>query len=304
MSSVTEVKTEEADVCCASCGIAPVDDIKLKICDGGCDLVKYCSDRCQGNHRDQHEEDCKKRKAELHSKELFEQPDGTHLGECPICFLPLPIDLKKSTFCSGCCKLVCKGCVYAKFKSSGKENCAFCREPPVVGDKKNEKRAMKRVKVNDPAALSQMGTRRYREGDYETAFEYFRKAAELGDSEAHYQLGIMYRKGEGVEEDEKKAIYHYEKAAIGGQPHARYNLACDEWKKNDIERSVKHFIIAAKLGLEQSMKQLWKQYSEGRITKQDLEDTLRCHKAAIDATKSVQREEAEAYFQRVAASRR
>ena len=44
-----EAEKEAVEVCCANCGIAQVDDIKLKICDGGCDLVKYCSDRCQGN---------------------------------------------------------------------------------------------------------------------------------------------------------------------------------------------------------------------------------------------------------------
>jgi len=38
---------EVADkICCASCGIAEVDDIKLKKCDD-CDLVEYCSDKCQ-----------------------------------------------------------------------------------------------------------------------------------------------------------------------------------------------------------------------------------------------------------------
>ena len=53
----------DVDEVCACCGIAPVDDIKLKLCDGGCDLVKYCSDVCQENHREQHEEECKGRKA-------------------------------------------------------------------------------------------------------------------------------------------------------------------------------------------------------------------------------------------------
>jgi len=42
--------------CCASCGIAKVDDIKLKECDD-CKSVKYCSDACQKNHKSQHEED-------------------------------------------------------------------------------------------------------------------------------------------------------------------------------------------------------------------------------------------------------
>ncbi len=37
-------------VCCTSCGVAEIDDIKLKFCDDGCDLVKYCSDGCQENY--------------------------------------------------------------------------------------------------------------------------------------------------------------------------------------------------------------------------------------------------------------
>ena len=40
-------EAETADICCcASCGVAEVDDIKLVPCDG-CDLVRYCSDACQ-----------------------------------------------------------------------------------------------------------------------------------------------------------------------------------------------------------------------------------------------------------------
>ncbi len=77
--------------CCACCGIAEVDDIKLTECDG-CDLVKYCSDECQIEHKPQHEQTCKKRAAELRDELLFKQPESTHLGDCPICCLPLPLD--------------------------------------------------------------------------------------------------------------------------------------------------------------------------------------------------------------------
>ena len=38
-----------AEVVCAWCGIAAVDNITLEECDG-CDLVKYCSDKCQEGH--------------------------------------------------------------------------------------------------------------------------------------------------------------------------------------------------------------------------------------------------------------
>ena len=84
------------DEVCASCGIAGVDDTKLKLCDGGCDLVKYCSDECQENHREQHDEECKTRKAQLHDKKLFTQPDISYPGECPLCCLPLSLDMSKS----------------------------------------------------------------------------------------------------------------------------------------------------------------------------------------------------------------
>ena len=46
---------------------------------------------------EQHEEECKQREAEIHdNKKLFTQPDISYLEECPICCLPLSIDLKKS----------------------------------------------------------------------------------------------------------------------------------------------------------------------------------------------------------------
>ena len=156
---------------------------------------------------------------------------------------------------------------------------------------------MERVKANDPAAVCQIGAERYNEGDYGGAIKYWTKAAALGDVEAHHYLGDRYYKGEGVMEDVEKAVYHYEKAAIRGHPTARQMLAYnEEWDNGNIERSVKHLIIAAKLGDEKSMEALWAHYPAGNITKEDLDATLRAHHAAIDATKSPEREAAEAFY--------
>ena len=83
---------------------------------------------------------------------------------------------------------------------------------------------------------------------------YLTKAAELGNAEAHYRLGMMYLDNDGVEKDEEKMVYHWEMAAIGGHPLARHNLGCHEAKNGIIERAAKHFTIAAKLGFEMSMK--------------------------------------------------
>ena len=131
------------------------------------------------------------------------------------------------------------------------------------------------------------------EGDYDGALEYFTKAAELGDSEAHYQLASLYHDGRGVEKNMKKEVYHLEKAAIGGHPGARHNLGYYEWKSGNIERAVKHYVITANLGLEDSMKALWTHYSLGNITKEDLEATLRTHQAAIDEMKGSDRDAGE-----------
>jgi TPR repeat protein len=165
----------------------------------------------------------------------------------------------------------------------------------LADDEENRKRTTKRIKAGDPAAMRDMGTILFREGDYDIAIKYWTKAAELGDVAAHYQLADTYREGDVVEKDEGKAIYHWKKAAIGGHPWARHVLALIEEAIGNMERAVKHFIIAANLGEEDSMKELWGHYAKGNITKEDLEATLRSHKAAIDEMKSSQREEAERF---------
>ena len=47
---MSEEETDAGDTslscCCASCGIAELDDTELVPCDG-CDLVKYCGDDCR-----------------------------------------------------------------------------------------------------------------------------------------------------------------------------------------------------------------------------------------------------------------
>ncbi len=112
-----ELKGEERlDEVCACCGKAGVDDIKLKDCDGGCDLVKYCSDACQENHKEHHDEECMKRLAEIRDRDLFAMPDGTHEGDCPICCLPQQIGAGKAAFMPCCSKFICNGCDVANQK--------------------------------------------------------------------------------------------------------------------------------------------------------------------------------------------
>ncbi len=286
----------EADEVCASCDISGGDNIKLKVCTA-CKLVRYCSVDCQKNHRPQHKKACKKRAAELRDDKLFTQPDESYLGECPICCLPLPLDVEKWTLNSCCCKTICAGCSHANIlreeELSQYPKCPYCREPLPKTKEEIDQNLMKRVKANDPAALRAKGVTCISGGDSEGVFEYFSKAAQLGDIEAHYNLSLMYKKEEGVEKDEKKEIYHLEEAAIGGHPWARYNLGIHEGVNGSENRAYRHLIIAAKLGHDEALERVKEGFQRGYVSKDDYAAALRGHQAAVDAAKSQQRDAAE-----------
>ena len=55
---------------------------------------------------------------------------------------------------------------------------------------------------------------------------------------------------------------------------------------------MKHFIIAAKLGLDDALEALKSCYREGVVSKEDFAAALRGHQAVVDAMKSLQREAA------------
>jgi hypothetical protein len=229
---------------------------------------------------------------------LFKQPESSHWGDCPICFLPLALDPKKSIFMDCCSKLICDGCYSANAirerEQKIEHKCPFCRHPAPKSQEEFHRNVMKRVEANDPVALREVGKRRYNDEDYKIAFEYLTKAAELGDVDAHHSLSVMYHLGEGVEKDEKKTLYHLEEAAIGGHDLARHNLGYLELKNGRLERAAKHWIIAANLGHDNALNALKSCYKDGIISKEDFAAALRGHQAAVDATKSPQREAAEA----------
>jgi len=303
MSGTNNLKSAAADImCCASCGIAEGDDIKLKTCTA-CRSARYCSVKCQKDHRPKHKGECRKRAAKLRDELLFKQPESSHLGDCPICCLPLSFEGKYSTMMACCSKIICNGCVCANQMRDVEGNllqykCPFCRHAPPKSQEESDMQMMKRAQANDPFATLQIGIRRNEEGNYEGAFQNYTKAAESGNAASHYFLSCLYREGKFVEMDEKKEVYHLEQAAIGGEPFARYNLGLVELKNGRHARAAKHFIIAAKLGHDGSLRTLKDWYRFGLVSKENFAAALRGHQAAVDATKSPQREAAEAFQRR------
>jgi len=176
--------------------------------------------------------------------------------------------------------------------------CPFCREPTPATNEEADVKKMKRVEANDPIAICEVGKRCFHDGDYERAFGYLTKAAGLGGVDAHYNLTFLYRDGNGVEKDEKMELHHLEEAAIGGHPAARTSLANYEGRRGRDERAVRHLIIAATLGDDEAIKKLQLIFVRGIVSKdvfskENFAAALRAYQAAVDATKSPQREEAE-----------
>jgi|TARA_A100001037_G_scaffold162077_1_gene145830 TPR repeat protein len=89
----------------------------------------------------------------------------------------------------------------------------------------------------------------YEAGDHQKAFRLFKAFAEQGHAEAQYNLGWMYSKGEGVLEDDVKAVYWYRKAAdqgfVGGHDSLEWMYKEGEGVPQDYVQASAWFSIAA-----------------------------------------------------------
>ena len=159
----------------------------------------------------------------------------------------------------------------------------------------------KRAKCDDVWAIYSLGCY-YDEGKYGLrqshgkANELWLRAGQLGLAEAYHNIAVAYRQGDGVERDEKKAKHYYTLAAMGGHVDARYNLGNLEGRAGKKDRALKHWMISAGAGDDDSLKEIRKCFVSGHATKEDFEKALRAHKEAADEMKSEQREAAAAYI--------
>jgi TPR repeat protein len=60
--------------------------------------------------------------------------------------------------------------------------------------------------------------------DYSQAADWYRKAADQGDADAQYNLGLMYYNGNGVPQNYSQAAVWYRKAGTQGHSDSLNNL--------------------------------------------------------------------------------
>ncbi len=108
------------------------------------------------------------------------------------------------------------------------------------------------------AASFQEGVDAYGKGNYAVALEKFKPLAESGDARAQFNLGVMYRQGQGVAQDDKEAVAWWNKAAELGHVEAQDNLglryARGQGVAQDWVQADKWFTIAASSGNETAAK--------------------------------------------------
>jgi hypothetical protein len=283
---------------CANCGKGEEASIDLKAC-AACKLVKYCSRDCQIAHRPQHKKECKKRAKELLDEKLFKQPPPEE--DCPICMIQLPSLGSGRTYMVCCGKMICTGCINAvESRSKGHPLCPYCRTPVPTTDEEVTKRYEKRSELNDAQAISSLG-RFYAKGEYGVpqnsakALELWHRAGELGFTRAYHNIACCYKDGvNGLERDKKKVTLYLELAAMGGHALSRFFLGGLEVEAGNLDRALKHFMIATKGGDSDSLEYIKLLYKRGHAAKDDYANALRSYQAYLDEIKSDQRDEAAA----------
>jgi len=234
---------------------------------------------------------------------LFEQPPPSE--DCPICFLQLPHMTSGNVYMACCGKVICSGCFYAPvYDIQGNEviekACPFCRLPIPTSEEEMGERYWDRFDVDDAGAICSMGCFHQSgkfgfQQSYTEALALWREAGDRGSVESYCNIADAYDYGRGVERDQEKAWHYYELAAMGGNTSARYNLGVTEMLAGNMDRALKHHMIATKSGCADSLKKIKHLHWNGHATADEYELALRSYHVYIDEIKSEQRDRAAAF---------
>ena len=183
-------------------------------------------------------------------------------------------------------------------RDGGKGLCPFCRTPTPYQEELVEQ-YKKRMEVDDAEGIRNLGGC-YSDGefglpqDHAKALELWHQAAELGNATSYYNIGNAYQTGDGVERDMKKAMHYYELAAMRGNTDAMHNLGVLEFNAGNMDRALKHDMVAAGCGDNDSLENIKQTFMNGKATKDDYTNALRSYQAYLVDIKSSQRDQAAA----------
>jgi TPR repeat protein len=191
-----------------------------------------------------------------------------------------------------CCgKSICVGCDYSFAKSGNIGACPFCNSNQDKTEEEQVEELTKRVAVNDAASIFLLAGYYYQgrlglQQDHARAMELFTRAAKLGFSKGHFNLGNIYYEGGNM----KKAKFHYEAAAMLGHENSRFNLGLMEKKSGNMERAVNHYKIAASAGHCNAMHNLLVALKKGYVSRESINSILAAYNASCAEMRSESRD--------------
>ena len=159
----------------------------------------------------------------------------------------------------------------------------------LLRDEEIVEEVMKRVEANDANSICVLANS-YHHGvnglqrDEERAIELYARAADLGHSGSHYQLGVIYHEGG------EKAKFHYEAAAMAGHEVARNTLGYIEFHSGNMERALKHTMIAASRGNYFAMHSEIISFEEGGVSRESIDSTLTAYNNSCAEMRSEERD--------------
>ena len=214
--------------------------------------------------------------------------------------IPLPLRRADSMYKFCCGKNICGGCYLENERvasSSVSELCPFCRSPPTEGFGTTVELMQKRIDKGDAEAIYNVGTY-HANGQYgfekntEKAVTLFTRAAKLGHGRGCSRLAYAHMVGDlGVKKNVPKARHYFELAVKAGDIEAHHNLAIMHMSNRAFTYEALYLLkVAAVSGYEPSIELLEDFGDTGCISKEELEDLRKAHKAADAETKSEDRE--------------
>ena len=116
---------------------------------------------------------------------------------------------------------------------------------------------------------------------YQQARELYELAANQGEANAQYNLGVFYRDGQGVDQNYERAVEYYEAAASQRHADAQFNLGLRYYNGQGVEQSNeearKLWLKAAEQGVDDAIKALQQlDEIEGRTTPSFIPTPIEC----------------------------
>ena len=131
-------------------------------------------------------------------------------------------------------------------------------------------------------------------GEFTTAMDVLRPLADAGQADAQYNVGLMYRTGQGVAQDYREAMRWYAKAAAQGHAKAQTGLGAGYRKGHGVDQddafAFKWTSLGAAQGNANAQRGLATMYATGQGTPRDDVKALMWLMLAVKSSEGVRLE--------------